>query len=146
MLRAMTDIGGFFRLDGKVALVTGGYGGIGSAVCSGLAAAGARVAVAGRDADKAQACASAIRNGGGEAEAAVFDALSAKDTRRMVDEVASRWGRLDILVNTVGGNQRAELADEVTEEGFAHVMNLNLTSAMFQSQASARQMIAGAAR
>src|SRR5678815_4050851 len=55
--RAMTDIGEFFRLDGKVALVTGGYGGIGSAVCKGLAAAGARVAVAGRDAEKAQACA-----------------------------------------------------------------------------------------
>ena len=53
----MTDIGGFFRLDGKVALVTGGYGGIGSAVCRGLAAAGARVAVAGHDPDKAKACA-----------------------------------------------------------------------------------------
>ena len=58
----MTDIGGFFRLDGKVALVTGGYGGIGSAVCSGLAAAGARVAVAGRDAEKAKACAQAIQD------------------------------------------------------------------------------------
>ncbi len=139
----MTDIGGFFRLDGKVALVTGGYGGIGSAVCRGLAAAGASVAVAGRDADKAGACAAEIRNAGGKAEPAVFDALSSTDTRRMVDEVAARWGRLDILVNTVGGNQRAEMADDATEEGFEHVMRLNLTSAMFQSQASARHMIAG---
>jgi NAD(P)-dependent dehydrogenase (short-subunit alcohol dehydrogenase family) len=143
MLRAMTDIAGFFRLDEKVALVTGGYGGIGSAVCKGLAAAGARVAVAGRDAEKAKACAKATQDAGGVAEPAVFDALSATDTRRMVDEVAARWGRLDILVNTVGGNQRAELADDVTEDGFGHVMNLNLTSAMFQSQASARHMIAG---
>ncbi len=118
MLRAMTDIGGFFRLDGKVALVTGGYGGIGSAVCKGLAAAGARVAVAGRDAEKAKACAQEIQAAGGVAEPAVFDALSAADTRRMVDEVAARLGRLDILVNTVGGNQRAELADDVTEAGF----------------------------
>jgi NAD(P)-dependent dehydrogenase (short-subunit alcohol dehydrogenase family) len=140
---AMTDIGGFFRLDGKVALVTGGYGGIGSAVCRGLSAAGASVAVAGHDADKANACAAAIRNAGGKAEPAVFDALSAADTRRMVDEVAARFGRLDILVNTVGGNQRAEMADAATEEGFEHVMRLNLTSAMFQSQASARHMIAG---
>ena len=61
----------------------------------------------------------------------------------MVDEVAARWGRLDILVNTVGGNQRAELADDVTEEGFEQVLRLNLTSAMFQSQAAARHMIAG---
>src|SRR5689334_5519359 len=74
--RAMTDIGGFFRLDGKVALVTGGYGGIGSAVCRGLAAAGASVAVAGRDPDKATACAADIKKSGGRAEAAVFDALS----------------------------------------------------------------------
>lgn len=139
----MTDIGKLFRLEGKVALVTGGYGGIGSAVCRGLAAVGARVAVAGRDAGKANACAGAIRDAGGDAEAAVFDALSASETRRMVDDVAARWGRLDILVNTVGGNTRSELADEVTEEGFEQVMRLNLTSAMFQSQASARHMIAG---
>jgi len=139
----MTDIGGFFRLDGKVALVTGGYGGIGSAVCRGLSAAGARVAVAGHDSDKAKACATGIREAGGDAEAFTFDALSSTETRQMVDDVAGRWGRLDILVNTVGGNQRAELADEVTEDGFEHVMKLNLTSAMFQSQASARHMIAG---
>lgn len=139
----MTDIGGFFRLDGKVALVTGGYGGIGSAVCRGLAAAGASVAVAGHDGDKAKACAAAIKQAGGKAEAAVFDALSAADTRRMIDEVAAGFGRLDILVNTVGGNQRAEMADDATEEGFEHVLRLNLTSAMFQSQASARHMIAG---
>jgi NAD(P)-dependent dehydrogenase (short-subunit alcohol dehydrogenase family) len=139
----MTDIGGLFRIDGQVAVVTGGYGGIGSAVCRSLAAAGARVAVAGRDAAKANECAAAIREAGGNAEPALFDALDATDTRRMVDEVAARWGRLDILVNTVGGNQRAELADDVTEEGFEHVLRLNLTSAMFQSQAAARHMIAG---
>src|SRR5437762_5339346 len=139
----MTDIGGFFRLDDKVALVTGGYGGIGSAVCRGLAAAGAKVSVAGRDAEKAKACAAAIRDAGGQAEPTIFDALSSTDTRRMVDEVARHWGRLDILVNTVGGNQRAELADEVTEEGFEHVMRLNLSSAKFQSQAYARHMIDG---
>src|SRR4029079_18901498 len=109
----------------------GGYGGIGSAVCRGLAAAGASVAVAGHDGDKAQGCAAAITRSGVKAEAAVFYALSAADTRRMVDEVAAGFGRLDILVNTVGGNQRAEMADDATEEGFEHVLRLNLTSAMF---------------
>ena len=138
----MTDAAAFFRLDGKVALVTGGYGGIGSAVCRGLASAGARVAVAGRDQAKAEACAQTLRDAGGEAYPATFDALSVDDTRRMVDDVAAHFGRLDILVNTVGGNQREEKADEATEEGFEHVMRLNLTSAMFQSQASARHMIA----
>jgi NAD(P)-dependent dehydrogenase (short-subunit alcohol dehydrogenase family) len=139
----MTDIGGFFRLDGKVALVTGGYGGIGSAVCRGLAAAGARVAVAGHNTERAEACAGEIRKEGGDAAPFTFDALSATETRRMVDAEAATWGRLDILVNTVGGNQRAEMADEVSEDGFEHVMKLNLTSAMFQSQASARHMMAG---
>jgi len=112
-------------------------------VCRGLAAAGARVAVAGHNQEKADGCAAEVRKDGGDAEPFTFDALSATETRQMVDAVAAKWGRLDILVNTVGGNQRAELADEVTEDGFEHVMKLNLTSAMFQSQASARHMIAG---
>jgi gluconate 5-dehydrogenase len=127
----------FFRLDGKVALVTGGYGGIGEAVCRGLTAMGAKVAVAGHNAEKAAACATAL---GGGAYAAPFDALSVRDTRRMVDEVAAHFGRLDILVNTVGG-QREERADEVTDENFTHVLDLNLKSAMFQAQAAAQHMI-----
>jgi gluconate 5-dehydrogenase len=139
----MMDVAKLFRLDGRVALVTGGYGGIGSAVSRALAAAGASVAVAGRDGGKARVCARAIQETGGSAEGVAFDALSKVDTRRMIDEVATRLGRLDILVNTVGGNQRAELADDITEEGFGQVVNLNLTSAMFQAQASARHMIAG---
>src|SRR5262245_16202035 len=58
----------------------------------------------------------------------------------MVDEVASQFGRLDILINTVGG-QKEEKADEVTEENFDHVIDLNLKGTMFQAQAAARHMI-----
>ena len=64
-----------FRVDGKVALVTGGYGGIGQAVCNGLGAIGARVAVAGHNSEKAAACAEALRQCGYDAFAATFDAL-----------------------------------------------------------------------
>jgi NAD(P)-dependent dehydrogenase (short-subunit alcohol dehydrogenase family) len=129
-----------FRLDGKVALVTGGYGGIGEAVCRGLAAVGAKVGVSGHNADKAAACAEAIRKQGGDAFAATFDSVSVAETRRMVDEVAAHFGRLDILVNCVGLN-REEKAEEVTEEMFDHVFQVNLKSAMFQAQAAARHMI-----
>jgi len=131
---------GLFRLDGKAALVTGGYGGIGESVCRTLAAMGARVAVTGHNADKATACAEALRGKGHEAYATPFDALSVADTRRMVDEVAGHFGRLDILVNCVG-LQREEKAEEVTEERFDLVFDVNLKSAMFQAQAAARHMI-----
>jgi len=129
-----------FRLDGKVALVTGGYGGIGGAVSRGLARVGARVAVAGHNAEKAAACAEALRQAGCDSYAAAFDSVSVAETGRMVDEVVDRFGRLDILVNCVGLN-REEKAEEVTEEMFDHVIDVNLKSAMFQAQAVARQMI-----
>lgn len=130
-----------FRLDDKVALVTGGYGGIGEAVSRGLIAMGAKVAVSGHNLEKARALADALSREGGQAYAAGFDALSTAETRRMVDEVAAHFGRLDILINTVGG-QREEKADDVTEENFDHVFGVNLKAAMFQSQAAARHMIA----
>jgi gluconate 5-dehydrogenase len=129
-----------FRLDGKVALVPGGYGGIGAAVCWGLAAAGARVAVAGRDAAKAKALAEALAAEGHEAYAAAFDAHDAADIRRMVDEVAAHFGRLDVLVNCVGLNREEKLLD-VTEANFDEVVTANLKSALFLAQAAARPMI-----
>jgi gluconate 5-dehydrogenase len=139
----MIDPKTFFRLDGKVALVTGGYGGIGHPVCRTLVAMGARVAVAGHDAAKVADAVRALGEEGGDAFPAVFDAMSVDDTRRMTDEVAAHFGQLDILINTVGGNRREESADLATEDGFEEVLRLNLTTAMFQSQAAARHMIAG---
>jgi NAD(P)-dependent dehydrogenase (short-subunit alcohol dehydrogenase family) len=129
-----------FRLDGKVALVTGGYGGIGEVVCRGLAGAGARVAISGHNAEKAENCAASIRGVGGDAFAAAFDSRSVAETRQMVDGVVRHFGRLDILVNCVGLN-REEKADDATEEMFDHVVDVNLKGAMFQAQATARHMI-----
>jgi gluconate 5-dehydrogenase len=101
---------------------------------------GARVAVAGHNREKAEACAESLRAGGCDAHAAMFDALSPEDTTRMVDEVASHYGRIDILIDMIGG-QREEKAGEVTEANFDEVMGLNLKTAMFQGQAAARHMI-----
>src|SRR4051812_37299193 len=106
-----------FRVDGKVALVTGGYGGIGKAVCEGLAAMGAKVAVAGHNAEKASACAAELRAKGCDAFAVAFDVLSVPETQKMVDDVAAHFGALDILVNCVGLN-REQKAVEYSEETF----------------------------
>jgi len=129
-----------FRLDNKAALVTGGYGGIGEAVCRGLAAMGARVAVAGHNSAKACAAAEALKQQGCDAKAFAFDVLSVAETNAMVKQVVKQFGRLDILVNCVGLN-REEKAEEATEEKFDCVLDVNLKGAMFQAQAAAREMI-----
>ncbi len=136
----MASLDYLFRLDNKVALVTGGYGGIGEAVSRGLARAGARVAISGHNADKAAAGAAALQQCGCESYATAFESVSVPDTRRMVDDVARHFGRLDILVNCVGLN-REEKAEDVSEDMFDRVVDVNLKSAMFQAQAAARHMI-----
>ncbi len=130
-----------FRLDGKVALVTGGYGGIGEAVCRGLAAVGAKVAVAGRNAERAESLAASLKEEGCDSYAAGFDAGSLQEIRQMVDDTAKHYGRVDILVNCIGLNREEKLLD-VTEENFDLVYSANLKSAFFLAQAAAKHMVA----
>ncbi len=134
------SIAQLFRLDGKVALVPGGYGGIGEAVCRGLAAAGASVAVTGHNAARSQALVDQLVQGGYSAFAAPFEASSVEQIRQMTDSVANHFGRIDILVNCVGLN-REEKAEDITEENFDYVYTANLKAALFLAQASARHMI-----
>ena len=129
-----------FRLDGKVALVTGGFGGIGAVVSRGLGAMGAKVAVTGNDAGLAAAFAEELKGQGCDSYASAFDVISVQDTGRMVDEVANHFGRLDIFVNCVG-QHREEKAEDFAEEPFDFVLDVNLKGAMFQAQAAARHMI-----
>jgi NAD(P)-dependent dehydrogenase (short-subunit alcohol dehydrogenase family) len=136
----MTSAERLFRIEGKTALVTGGYGGIGEAVSRGLAQMGANVAITGHNGERAQALASALNAEGHSAWAGKFEAVSVPDIQRMVDEAAEHFGRLDILVNCIGLN-REQKAGEVTEDQFDHVFDVNLKSAMFQAQAAAKHMI-----
>jgi gluconate 5-dehydrogenase len=135
-------LSGLFDLRGKTAYVPGGYGGIGEAIAWGLAMAGARVAVSGRDEAKAQAVAAALRAAGHEAMGLAMDAHSVPQMQASVDAVAARWDGLDILVNCVG-MQREQALLEVTEEAFDEVLQVNLKAAMFLAQAAAKQQIAG---
>lgn len=88
-----------FSLNGQAALVTGGAGWIGSAICEALAQAGARVFVADIDAESVATCVERLQQGGLAAEGWVGDALADGPARAMVDEIADRAGRLDVLVN-----------------------------------------------
>jgi gluconate 5-dehydrogenase len=128
------------RIDQKVALITGGYSGLGKAISLGLADGGAKIAVAGIEGGQAAEFADGLRSKGIDAYAVTFDVTSTADTRQMVDHVADHFGRLDILVNSVGVN-REQKADEVTEDVWDNVMAINLKGAMFQAQAAARHMI-----
>ena len=112
----------FFRLDGKVALVTGGGQGIGAAVCKRLASAGARVGVFDRDATAAERVAAAI---GGIS--LVGDVASEADVARIVGELEQKAGPVDIVVNNAGIVGRSVRWWELTRADLDTVMAVNLT-------------------
>src|SRR5215207_4217719 len=114
-----------FRLDGRVAFVPGGYGGIGEAVCWGLAQAGALPVIVGRTAAKADVLAAAIRTAGLQADAMVADSEQIDSLRSAVDTAHERHGRLDLLVNCVG-IQREQLLADVSEDKFDEIYRVNL--------------------
>ncbi|HYT47988.1 MAG TPA: glucose 1-dehydrogenase [Burkholderiales bacterium] len=121
-----------FDLSGKAALVTGGNGGIGLGMAQGLAAAGAAVAIAGRDEAKSSA---ALKSLGRKAIGVHADLSDEKACRAAVDEAADKLGRLDILVNNAGINIRKAPQDYTLEE-WRLVLDTNLTSAFVASQAA----------
>ena len=137
-------LSGAADLRGRVALVPGGYGGIGEAIAWGLALAGARVAVAGRSATKADALAARLRDAGHDATGVAMDAHDTGAVRAAVDAVAGRFGTLDLLVNCIGIQREERLAD-VTEAAFDEVVQVNLKAAMFLAQAAARHQVAAVA-
>ena len=106
----LTEAERAFRLDGKVAVVTGGCGGIGSVVSRGLAELGAKIAVSDWEAEKAAAFSKTLKADGLDSFSLAFNVLSVKDTQEMVDKVAQHYGAVDILVNCVG-TQREQPAE-----------------------------------
>ena len=135
------ELSTLFDLNGKVAFLPGGYGGIGEAIAWGLALRGATVVVAGRDEGKADLLAATMREEGLAAFGVGVDVQSVVGIRETADAIANAHGRLDILVNCVG-IQREEALLDVTEEAFDEVYRVNLKAAMFLSQAVARHQIA----
>lgn len=135
-----TELQGLFDLQDKVAYVPGGYGGIGEALAWGLAMHGAKVVVSGRSRDKAVALADSLKDGGHEASGIAVDVKSVAEIRDSVDYVVDTYGKIDILVNSVG-IQREEPILEVTEEAYDEVYQVNLKAAMFLAQATAKHQV-----
>ena len=121
-----------FDLTGKVALVTGGNGGIGLGMAKGLADAGATVMVAGRDGDKNKHAVEAL---GGNADCVAADMAEESGVKAVVDATVKKFGRLDILVNNAGINIRKPPQDYALEE-WHRVLNINLTSLFVCCQAA----------
>jgi gluconate 5-dehydrogenase len=135
------EYGKLFHLDGKVALVVGGYGAIGSEICRGLAQVGAAIAVSGRDGDKAKAFAQELEAHGRQASAIQGDITQSTDAKRVVREVIDRFGRIDIMINSTGAHVDAP-AEELKEEDWDHVLGVTLKGAFLIAQAAGRAMIA----
>lgn len=133
-----------FRLDGKVAVVSGGAGGIGSRLAVALAGVGARVAALNRTPQHVAGVVAAIREMGGEAMPASADVTNREEVNRAIDEVVANFGRLDIVINAVGGGAGTALypAESYPEDEWDRIMDLNLRSDLLVTQAAARAMIA----
>ncbi|MCA8929376.1 MAG: SDR family oxidoreductase [Alphaproteobacteria bacterium] len=123
-----------FDLSGRVALVTGGNGGIGLGMARGMAEAGAAIMVAGRNADKNAAAVAELKDLGAEADAVTVDVTDAASCRAMVDATKARFGRIDCLVNNAGTAIRKQPQDYDLAE-WQEVLTTNLTSAFVCSQA-----------
>ncbi len=127
------------RLDGQVALVTGGSRGLGLGVALALAHSGADVALAARTRGALDTAADLVRDVGRRAVVIEADVSKVDDIREMVRRAHTAMGRLDILVNAAGINVRRP-ADTFTEAEYDEVMDVNLKSAFFASQEAGRIM------
>ncbi len=128
------------RLDGRVALVTGGSRGLGLGMALALAHAGADVALAARSPDQLAQAAQLLRDQTGrEAITLPTDVSRVQEVRAMVADTVAHFGRLDVLVNGAGVNIRKP-ADAFNEDDWDRLMAVNLKSAFFASQEAARAM------
>jgi 3-oxoacyl-[acyl-carrier protein] reductase len=128
------------KLEGRVAVVTGGGTGMGRAICELFAKEGARVVVNySTSRDEAEEVASGIRQSGGDAVAIQASVAVDADVRTMMHETVRRWGRLDILVNNAGWSKRTphHLLDELTDEIWDRTLNTNLRGAFYSMRAAA---------
>lgn len=129
-----------FDLKWRVALVTGSSAGIGHALAKGLVAAGARVVLNGRDAERLAAAARAMDDVGGTVHQAAFDVTDRAGVEAAVERIEREIGPIEILINNAGIQRRMPL-EEFPDDTWREVMRTNLDSAFIVGQTVARRMI-----
>ncbi len=154
--QAVTELANLFRLDGRVAVVTGGAGLLGAEFCRTLAAAGAAVLVADLDTNAAQVVAQSLTQAGWAAQAAQVDVTAPESVRAMTGAALSAFGRLDILVNSAaldpkfdpqGSGQTDASAwlssafEDYPLEAWQQAINVNLTGMFLASQVAVQPML-----
>ncbi len=130
-----------WRLDGHLALVTGASSGLGQHFARVLAGAGARVVLAGRRAEKLNSVAQQLQSSGAEACALSMDVTLAESVKAGFDDMASRWGVPDIIINNAGVTVTRGLLDQ-TEEDWDQVMGTNLKGAWLVATEAGRRLVA----
>ena len=131
-----------FDLTGKVAIVTGGNGGIGLGMAQGMASCGAAIVIAGRNIEKAKSALAALREYGVQSVFIAADVTKKAACVKLVADTLAQFGRLDILVNNAGTAIR-KMPQDYTEEEWHEVLDTNLTSAFLCSQAAYEPMKRG---
>jgi NAD(P)-dependent dehydrogenase (short-subunit alcohol dehydrogenase family) len=128
-----------FDLKGKVALITGGNGGIGLGMAKGLAEAGCAIMIAGRNAEKSRGAAADLAKLGVKTSVVDVDVADEKSCHAMVDTTVKQLGRVDILINNAGAFDGGPLED-LTLATWMHVLNVNLTGPFLCSRAAMKIM------
>lgn len=134
-----------FRLDGRVAMVAGGSGGIGTRLCAAFAGVGASVAIVGQSQERLRAARDGVGQAGGRALVLAGDMTVEAEADRVVAETVQELGRLDVLVNGIGGGITKVMnpAENYPASDWDWVMDLNLRTQFLLSKAAARAMIDG---
>lgn len=129
------DVSRLFRLDGRVALITGGTRGIGRAIAEGFGRAGARVVVASRKPEACEATENALRSAGIDAAGVACHMGSFEDVRALVAATAERFGAIDVVVNNAA-NALSEPIGNFTEAGITKSLDVNVKGPIFLVQES----------
>jgi len=128
-----------FRLDGKVAIVTGATSGLGVAFADGLAEAGADVAICGRRAERLEGTKAKVEAHGRRCVAVEADVAKPEDCTRLVEQTVSELGKVDVLINNAGIGTAVPATRE-TPEQFRQVVDINLNGSYWMAQACGRVM------